>query len=249
MTFGKVSFKNTYNVIHLYTGHLFMNSIYHEGFSIKSIFLSIRWIILLLLLLLVYASVTRGEAPFFSIALSKFNNEKDAEKEETKLKNSGHDAFYRKEKNSEYQVYIEKYNTRDEAENEAMVLKDLELISDYTIREIKETPQTDKKQNTPAKENDIDVLPIPQPAKVKKKILNPGPKTKQQTTASENAPVINEPKDESSAATNKTDMKTESPPEVKKADPGIDHSSVENKTNSDVESHPQADTTTQKPVE
>ena len=100
-------------------------------------------------LLLIRAPLSHGEEPFFSIALKKFNNEQDARKEESRLKNSGHNAFYRKEKDPVsgsyiYQVYIEKYASRDEAQAEARVLKDLELISDYKINEIKDTPQTAK---------------------------------------------------------------------------------------------------------
>ncbi|NLA75109.1 MAG: hypothetical protein GX846_06535, partial [Deltaproteobacteria bacterium] len=100
-------------------------------------------------LLIFTPALSRGEKPFFSIALSKFSSEEAAKKEELNLKNSGNNAFYRREKNPEnnqieYQVYIEKYNSVEEATREAKVLKDLELISDYHVKEVVDTPMPDE---------------------------------------------------------------------------------------------------------
>gem|GEM_PF-1465392 len=102
-------------------------------------------VIVLLVFIFFTPAPSSGDAPFFSIALSRFTSEEAAKKEEASLKNSGNNAFYRKEKNPEngkieYQVYIERYKSRDEAVKEAKVLKDLELISDYVVKEVVDTP-------------------------------------------------------------------------------------------------------------
>lgn len=214
-----------------------MKSTYHEHFSNKKIPIPITWIILLLLISLVHVPVAHGEDPFFSIALSKFSNEQDAEKEEAELNNSGHNAFYRKEKNPdkesfEYQVYIEKYNTRDEAEKEALVLKDLELISDFTVKEVRETPQIIPEQNTPPVENNTELLPIPQPTETKEQTLKPDQGAEEKTTAPESSPIINEPVTESPPDTNTTKPEIKSPPAV---------DTVVNKTEPAPKSEPKAE--------
>ncbi|MGD9162290.1 MAG: SPOR domain-containing protein [Desulfobacteraceae bacterium] len=153
--------------------------------------MSIIWIFLLLSVSLLYAPFIHGEEPFFSIALSKFNDEQDAKKEETKLKNSGHNAFYREEKSQNnrktiYQIYIEKYNSRDEAEKEAKVLKELELISDYTVREVKKTLPVIPEQEVPEEKKEPEVSPVPQPSESREKAIEPGPGAEEvQTTAPE----------------------------------------------------------------
>lgn len=238
-----------------------MNSTYHERFSIKIVAMSIRLIILIFVLSFVSSPASYGEDPFFSIALSKFSKEKDAVKEETKLKNSGHNAFYRKEKNPdnksiEYQVYIEKYNTMDEAEKEAMVLKDLELISDYSVREVREASETLPKQSTPPKGKNTKVSPKPQPKEVKKQPLKSSPVSQQQTTAPEPSPAINK----SEAASPETKPKTEPPLKENKPKAEPPSQSVEKaktktespdpveKVRSDTELQPAKNKTEQKPV-
>jgi cell division septation protein DedD len=121
-----------------------MNSKNSQNLPARMIPIAIS-VIVFFVFILVTPALLYGVEPFFSIALSKFDNEEAAKKEESKLKNSGNNAFYRKEKNPkngdiEYQVYIEKYNSMDEAIKEAKVLKDLEIISDYLVKEVVDTP-------------------------------------------------------------------------------------------------------------
>jgi hypothetical protein len=121
-------------------------------------------VIIISVFLLVTSPLTHGEEPFFSIALSKFGKEEDAQKEEAKLKNSGNNAFYKKEKNKEngnieYQVYIEKYKSMEEAIKEAKVLKELELISNYLVKEVVDTPIIEE----PLPEAPLEGADTPQP--------------------------------------------------------------------------------------
>ena len=231
-----------------------MNSRYHERFSSKKISMLPVWMILLLYISLFYAPLACAEDPFFSIALSNFNSEQDAAKEETKLKNAGHNAFYRKEKSPDnkktlYQVYIEKYNTRDEAEKEARVLKDLELISDYSVREVRETPLTALKQNTPAAENNTEASPIPKAAEGKKQPLKPDTVTEGQTAAPEHSPAaITKPGIVRSEVIKKTKPETESSPGINKAKIETKTPSAINKPEPKAERPPKANKPEQKPV-
>jgi cell division septation protein DedD len=74
------------------------------------------------------------------------------------LKRLGHNAFYRYEevdnKGKWYRVYIEQFPSKEQAEQEASALKELELITDYEIKELNESkpaktkvkPQTTQKK-------------------------------------------------------------------------------------------------------
>jgi len=121
-----------------------MDSINSKGLPARMIPIAIPVIVIMAFILFTPAT-SSGETPFFSIALSRFSSEEAAKKEEAKLKNSGNNAFYRKEKNPEsgkieYHVYIERYSSIEEAIKEAKVLKDLELISDYLVKELADKP-------------------------------------------------------------------------------------------------------------
>ena len=204
-----------------------MNSTNPIRFSSSKIFIHFVWIVIFLSLLLAYVPLAQGEEPFFSIALSKFNNEQDAVKEEARLKNSGHNAFYRKEKSPDdksiaYQIYIEKYNSRDEAEKEARVLKDLELISEYTVSEVREAPQTNPEEKIPDEEKANEELLATQapeakelapelPPETEKQTIAPEPdsKTEELTATPESPPVINKTETESPLLANKEKQETE----------------------------------------
>ncbi|MBN1906682.1 MAG: SPOR domain-containing protein [Deltaproteobacteria bacterium] len=121
-----------------------MDSINSKGLPARMIPIAISVIIILVFILFTPVP-SSGDAPFYSIALSRFSSEEAAKKEEASLKNSGNNAFYRKEKNPEsgkieYQVYIERYSSMEEATKEAKVLKDLELIPDYLVKKVVDTP-------------------------------------------------------------------------------------------------------------
>ena len=138
---------------------------------------------------------------------------------------TGHNAFFRKEKSPDkegiqYQIYIEKYDTRDEAEKEARVLQDLELISDYTVKEVKETPQLFPDGINPADENMPEVLPVPQPAKVKEQPLKPKSETGQQTTAKKPSSEINKIEEKPAP---KLQQKPKPKKRIRKPEPVINH--------------------------
>ena len=83
---------------------------------------------------------------FYSIQVGALESLKNAESMVNNLKRLGHNAFYRyeteKDKGKWYRVYIERFGSRKEAEKEARVLKNLDLISSYLIRAIEEKTQT-----------------------------------------------------------------------------------------------------------
>lgn len=170
-----------------------MESRYYRYFKI-TFAIPIICAILVFSMLSVNAPLAHAEDPFFSIALSKFKNEQDAAKEESRLKNSGHNAFYREEKSPDnkktfYQIYIEKYNSSDEAEKEARVLKELELISDYTVKEVREPQQTTPAEITPIIENGPEISPPPQATEIKNQAVEPTPGPEVETTAPEPTPT------------------------------------------------------------
>lgn len=88
---------------------------------------------------------------YYSLKLSSFSDLQDAEKEVKDLENAGHSAFLKKEEGPDkgkylYNVYIEKYKTKDEAEKEARVLKELDLIKDYSVSKISDIPEAPVKE-------------------------------------------------------------------------------------------------------
>lgn len=79
-----------------------------------------------------------AEKGYYSIQVGAYQDIKGARSTVSELKRLGHQAFFRKEsiggKGRWYRVYIEKFETKAEAEREGKVLKALGLISDYGIR-------------------------------------------------------------------------------------------------------------------
>ena len=212
-----------------------MNSRYHDRFFNRKVSFSVKWIILLSYFLLSSVNPSHGEEPFFSIALSKFNSEHDASREESRLKNSGHNAFYRKEKNPSgegtvYQVYIEKYNSRDEAEKEAIVLKDLELISDYKVREVRETPQTVPEKTAPSEAKETESPPVIQANDGKDQEPGTGPLSESQTTERESSILVNEPVAATIPYENKTNPETEPPAKADMTKSEVNANPAEKKT-------------------
>jgi cell division septation protein DedD len=115
----------------------------------------------ILLFFLTTPSISSVGKSFYSISLGFYETEADAEKQVEQLKGAGHNAFYREEIEEEhgekiYRIYIERYPSKNQAENEARVLRELDLISDYTIREIKEETETNAnaEENQPDKKED-----------------------------------------------------------------------------------------------
>ena len=88
-----------------------------------------------------------AEKEMYTIQLGAYQNVENAQKEMESLKMLGHNAFYVfEEAEGEialYRVYIERFSRKEDAEKEAEVLSELNLISDYTIRVIGEPIQED----------------------------------------------------------------------------------------------------------
>lgn len=80
------------------------------------------------------------EGTIFSIHLFSFKGVDEARSKVNEFNELGYNAFYRQESAEDgsnvCNVYIERFNTRSEAEKEADILKELDLISDYDVREI-----------------------------------------------------------------------------------------------------------------
>jgi cell division septation protein DedD len=76
----------------------------------------------------------------YSIHLLTFKAVDEAKVKVKEFKDLGYNAFYKQEKtgdkNAVYNVFIERFKTRAEAEKEAKILKDLNLITDYDVRDI-----------------------------------------------------------------------------------------------------------------
>jgi len=91
------------------------------------------------------------ESAFYSIHLLSFKEVKEARAKVKEFNDLGYNAFYRQEtadgKANIYNVYIERFKSRTEAEKEANILKGLDLISDYDIRELVEKTQTNFKND------------------------------------------------------------------------------------------------------
>jgi cell division septation protein DedD len=83
-----------------------------------------------------------AEGPYYSIHLLTFKTIDEAKVKVKEYKDLGYNAFYRQEKSADdaavYNVYIEKFKSRSEADKEARILKELDLISDYDVREVSE---------------------------------------------------------------------------------------------------------------
>lgn len=79
-----------------------------------------------------------AEKRYYSIQVGAYQDIKGARGMVSELKKLGHHAFFRKEnirnKGRWFRVYIEKYQTKAEAEKEGKVLKELGLISEYAVR-------------------------------------------------------------------------------------------------------------------
>jgi cell division septation protein DedD len=76
----------------------------------------------------------------YSIHLLTLKTADEARAKVKEFKDRGYNAFSKEEKSEDkekvFNVYIEKFNTRSEAEKEARILKDLDLITDYDVRDI-----------------------------------------------------------------------------------------------------------------
>jgi cell division septation protein DedD len=130
--------------------------------------LPLQGVPLLFLISLLFASFVlsgnvQAQKEFYSIHLGVYGDVDKAKASVDHLKKLGHNAFYREETNSEkghvtkvYKVYIEQYKSKAEAEKEAGILKELGLISNYTVEAIGEKSKTDlppTKQDIPFEES------------------------------------------------------------------------------------------------
>jgi cell division septation protein DedD len=87
---------------------------------------------------------------FYSIRLGSFKDRENAQERVDELTRLGHNAFCRfqtvKGKGKWYRVFIERYDSREQAEKEARILKELGLISEYGIEALTDetAPKTTK---------------------------------------------------------------------------------------------------------
>jgi cell division septation protein DedD len=112
----------------------------------RSFFLAFKLHFAISVFVLVLAVLIPGNYAFsdegkpFSIHLLTFKAVDEAKAKVKEFKNLGYNAFYKQEKTADkeavYNVYIERYKTMADAEKEAKILKDLNLITDYDVRDI-----------------------------------------------------------------------------------------------------------------
>ena len=114
-----------------------------------SFFIAIKYIsIALMVIFFIVPHITHANEIMYGIQVDEFNDSNSAENRVKALNQLGHNAFYRCEsiENNKMlcRVFIDQYPTQKEAENEAEFLKKLELITNYSIRQIGEKVQTVK---------------------------------------------------------------------------------------------------------
>lgn len=97
-----------------------------------------------------------AEKRYYSIQVGAYRDIQGARDMVSELKKLGHHAFFREEeiknKGGWFRVYIEKYQTKAEAEKEGKILQDLGLISKYAVRLI-DPPRS--KTPTPERETKV----------------------------------------------------------------------------------------------
>jgi cell division septation protein DedD len=114
------------------------------------------------------------DVAIYSIHLLTLKTVDEAKAKVKEFKDRGYNAFFREEKSGDkekvYNVYIERFNTRPEAEKEAKILKDLALIEDYDVRDISEKDRPEIIANKKDKEIEktINIVSGSKPAKVEK---------------------------------------------------------------------------------
>lgn len=123
------------------------------------------------------------EESYFSIHLLTLKTVDDARAKVKEFKDRGYNAFYRQEKSGNdaavYNLYIEKFNSRTEADKEAKILKELDLISDFDVREISEKTRTDSvRDKQEIKEKAKINSTSPKPDSTQKTEKSPAVKTK-----------------------------------------------------------------------
>ncbi|MFC1821388.1 SPOR domain-containing protein [Thermodesulfobacteriota bacterium] len=101
-------------------------------------FLFLRLITASLFIIPPFLPSAYAEKGFYSIQIGAYRNLDSAKARVDELIGLGHNSFYREEKRPEkqkiYRVFIEKFASKNEAEKEALTLKRLNLISDYTVK-------------------------------------------------------------------------------------------------------------------
>jgi cell division septation protein DedD len=114
-----------------------------------------------------FARIAHAEETVYTIQLGYYLDDNKAKEKIESLKALGHNAFLVNSDTADNGkvsiVYIEKFNTKQEAEDEARVLKELKLITEYSIQSIKGTV-------SPAPGSTPETTPDTQPA-LKKKVL------------------------------------------------------------------------------
>jgi cell division septation protein DedD len=131
----------------------------------------------------------------YGIQVDEFDNAKSAEDRTNSLNQLGHNAFYQctqsEDGKTHCRVFIDQFETRVEAEEEAEFLKKLELISNYTIRALDEasadassvTPPAIKPSAGPPEkplegQPSKEPMPVPSPPiqmPQPEPVMNPGP--------------------------------------------------------------------------
>lgn len=102
-----------------------------------------------------------SESTDYSIHLFSFKGLEEAKAKVKEFNDLGYNAFYKQEttdgKADAYNVYIERFKSRAEAEKEADILKELGLISDYDIHGIiikpKSVSKNEKQESKPVKQD------------------------------------------------------------------------------------------------
>jgi len=111
------------------------------------------------------AGLARAETGPYSIHVATCKDLESATIKIGELKALGHRAFYREEREGKekcFRVYVEEFKTKAEAEKEAMALKELGLLSDYSIRPLPAQGQggDEKKRRGKEKGNGIFYLHV-----------------------------------------------------------------------------------------
>ncbi len=112
----------------------------------------ILWLFPILILFRGSIGDAQGDEDLYSIQLGAFRNHDYAIDLVNRLNSLGHDAFEREERFGDnetiHRVYIEKFRSRRAADSEAKSLKDLGLISEYSIKGLGDTAKVENPGET-----------------------------------------------------------------------------------------------------
>lgn len=112
--------------------------------------------------LLCFSKIVVAQDEFYSIQVSAFKQEKNANDDVALFKDKGLDSFSRYEdtggKGMWHRVYVGRYGTKKEAAEKAKILKDEGFIADFTVRLVKGEPAAPPEEDATTAVEDVQLF-------------------------------------------------------------------------------------------